>query len=397
MKIGSKGDHSLIPYGRQSISAEDEKAVLNVLRSNFLTQGPVVPEFENFLCRQTGSKFAAAFNSATSALHASCLALGLGPGDVLWTSPISFVASANCGLYCGAQVDFVDIDSDTGLISIPELIKRLHYAEKNGKLPKVLVPVHLAGTSSPMFELAELAKRYGFYLLEDASHALGGSYRGLPVGCGQYSDITVFSFHPVKIITTGEGGAALTNNPLLQKKLTSFRSHGIARDGFELESPGPWYYEQQELGFNYRLTDLQAALGLSQLQRLGDFIERRRLLANLYRKAFQNWPVCLLEEPADCRSSYHLAVVRCPDASCSSHRAIFEGMRAAHIGVQLHYWPIPLQPHYRRLGFKPGDFPNAERYAHTCFSLPLFPAMTESDQDYVLLTMERLLKELGFL
>lgn len=397
MRIKSNNNHLFIPYGRQLINADDEQAVLDVLRSDYLTQGQVVPEFENRLCALTESQFAIAFNSATSALHASCLALGLGPGDVLWTSPISFVASANCGLYCGAQVDFVDIDPDTGLISIPELFKRLEHAEKYGNLPKVLVPVHLAGTSSPMAELAELARRFGFQLLEDASHAVGGSYRGHPVGCGQYSAITVFSFHPVKIITTGEGGASFTNDPLLKERLTSIRSHGIVRERFELESPGPWYYEQQELGFNYRLTDLQAALGLSQLQRLEEFVERRRFLVNRYRNAIQNWPVCLLEEPVDCRSAYHLAVMRCPDASPSQHRALFEGMRAAQIGVQLHYWPIPLQPHYRRLGFKPGDFPLAERYASTSFSLPLFPAMSEADQDRVLFSLQRLLQEQGFL
>ena len=385
-----------IPYGRQTITQEDEESVLNCLRGDFLTQGQVVPAFETALAAACQSPYAVAFNSATSALHASCLALDLGPGDRLWTSPISFVASANCGLFCDARVEFVDIDPSTALISLPLLEQRLKQAEADGTLPKVLVPVHLAGTSCPMAELAALADRYGFRILEDASHAVGASYEDAPVGSCHHSDIAVFSFHPVKIITTGEGGAALSRDPELAERLQKLRSHGISRDAFEHTSPGPWYYEQQELGFNYRLTDLQASLGLSQLQRLSEIVDRRQQLMARYRKLVKGWPLRFLEEPANCRSSYHLAVITIPNASPQQHRALFEGMRHARIGVQLHYWPIPLQPHYRRLGFKPGDFPLAENYANTSFSLPLFPAMTEADQDRVLSCLAALLKQQGF-
>jgi UDP-4-amino-4,6-dideoxy-N-acetyl-beta-L-altrosamine transaminase len=390
-------DSAWIPYGRQTISEADEQAVLACLRSDFLTQGPAVPAFEHGLVAATGAGHAVAFNSATSALHAACLALGLGPGDRLWTSPISFVASANCALYCGAEVDFVDIDPATGLISLSALDARLQEAERSGLLPKVLVPVHLAGTSCPMAELAQLARRYGFQLLEDASHAVGGAYQGQPVGCGLHSAITVFSFHPVKIVTTGEGGAALTNDPALAERLQRLRSHGIAREAFELPSPGPWYYEQQELGFNYRLTDLQAALGLSQLQRLGAFVDRRHALMARYRAAVADWPVVFLDQPTDCRSAYHLAVLRLPGISPAQHRALFEGMRARRIGAQLHYWPIHLQPHYRRLGFQAGAFPLAETYATTCFSLPLYPDLTELEQDHVLQALNACLREQGLL
>ena len=388
-------EQAWLPYGRQTITSADEKAVLDCLRGDFLTQGPAVPAFEKALADACQSPHAVAFSSATSALHAACLALGLGPGDRLWTSPISFVASANCGLYCGATVDFVDIDPSTALMSLPLLERRLQEAELDGTLPKVVVPVHLVGTSCPMAELSQLADRYGFRILEDASHAVGASYAGAPVGSGRYSDITVFSFHPVKIITTGEGGAALCRDPELFQRLQRLRSHGISRDAFEQTSPGPWYYEQQELGFNYRITDLQASLGLSQLQRLGEIVDRRQALMARYRKLVQDWPLRFLDEPDLCRSSYHLAVVTIPDASPQQHRALFEGMRAAQIGVQLHYWPIPLQPHYRRLGFQSGDFPAAERYATSSFSLPLFPSMTDADQDRVLLCLQHLLQQQG--
>ena len=387
----------ILPYGRQSISEADEQSVLACLRSDFLTQGPAVPAFEQGLVAATNAGHAVAFNSATSALHASCLALGLGVGDRLWTSPISFVASANCGLYCGAEIDFVDIEPATGLISLPALEAKLAEAEQQGRLPKVLVPVHLAGTSCPMADLAKLARRYCIQLLEDASHAVGGAYQGRPVGCGEYSAITVFSFHPVKIVTTGEGGAALTNDSFLADRLQRLRSHGIAREAFEFESPGPWYYEQQELGFNYRLTDLQAALGLSQLERLEAFVDRRRALVDRYRTAVSDWPVDLLEEPSDCRSAYHLAVLRCPGASSAQHRKLFEGMRARGIGVQLHYWPIHLQPYYQRLGFRVGDYPSAETYARTCFSLPLFPSLSQSEQGRVLDALADCLREQGLL
>ena len=283
-----------LPYGRQLITPADEQAVLDCLRSNFLTQGPAVPAFEAAIANASDAPYAVSFNSATSALHAACLALDLGPGDRLWTSPISFVASANCGLYCGAYVEFVDIDPATALISVPLLEHRLQKAEANGTLPKVLVPVHLVGTSCPMAEISALADRYGFRILEDASHAVGASYEDQPVGSCKYSDITVFSFHPVKIITSGEGGAALTRDPELMKRMQSLRSHGIYREGFEYVSPGPWYYEQQELGYNYRLTDIQASLGLSQIQRLTEIVDRRQLLMSRYRAMVRGWPVAFL-------------------------------------------------------------------------------------------------------
>ena len=397
MKNSGPANDAFIPYGKQTINPSDEEAIIECIRSSFLTQGPKIPEFENKLTAITGALHAASFSNATSALHASCVAMGLGTGDQLWTSPISFVASANCGLYCGAEVNFVDIDPATGLISLPALEAKLAQAEQQGRLPKIVVPVHLAGTSCPMAELAALAGHYGFQLLEDASHAVGGEYQSKPVGCSEHSAITVFSFHPVKIVTTGEGGAALTNDPLLADRLQRLRSHGIAREAFEFESPGPWYYEQQELGFNYRLTDLQAALGLSQLERLAAFVDRRRALVARYRTAMADWPVDLLEEPTDCRSAYHLAVLRCPGASPAQHRALFEGMRARRIGVQLHYWPIHLQPHYQRLGFRVGDYPCAETYAHTCFSLPLFPSLSDAEQERVLDALAECLREQGWL
>lgn len=372
---------SFLPYGRQEITEEDINAVIDTLRSPYLTQGPTVPTFERALAKQCMAPHSIAFNSATSALHASCLALGVGPGDRVWTSPISFVASANCALYCGAEVDFVDIEKNTGLISLKRLKQKLEEAELKGNLPKVVIPVHLAGTSCPMRELAQLGNRYGFSILEDASHAVGASYAGNPVGSCEYSAITVFSFHPVKIITTGEGGAALTRDPELNIKLNSIRCHGIVRENFEYESPGPWYYEQQSLGYNYRLTDLQASLGLSQLSRLPKIIKRRRNLVDRYRKMLHGSLGTILEEPELCKSSYHLAVLRISSANPTQHRLIFEGMRRAGIGVQLHYWPIPLQPYFQKLGFSKGQFPNAENYAKTCFSLPLFPEMSYEDQD----------------
>ncbi len=384
-------EQSWLPYGRQTITTEDEERVLECLKSDFLTQGPAIPAFEQALEKVCDVPNAVAFNSATSALHASCMALDLGPGDRLWTSPISFVASANCGLYCGATVDFVDIDPTTALISLPLLEQRLEQAERDGALPKVIVPVHLAGSSSPMVALERLADRYGFKILEDASHAVGASYNKFPVGSCKHSSITVFSFHPVKIITTGEGGAALTRDPHLSRRLQSFRSHGISKDAFELDSPGPWYYEQQDLGYNYRITDIQASLGLSQLKRLSEIVDRRHELMARYLELVRGFPVQFLKEPDCCRSSYHLAVVTIPEATPLQHREIFQGMRDAKIGVQLHYWPIHLQPYYRRLGFRLGQFPASERYATTSFSLPLFPAITDDDQGRVIFELRRLL------
>ena len=382
-----------IPYGRQSVSEADISSVVEVLRSPWLTQGPVVPAFEAALVEALGSRHAVAVNSATSALHLACLALGLGPGDILWTSPITFVASANCALYCGASVDFIDIDPSTGLISLELLHKKLLQAADSGTLPKVIVPVHLAGTSCAMDDIESLVRPYGIKIIEDASHAVGASFRGLPVGSCQYSDISVFSFHPVKIITTAEGGAATTNDAHLADQIALLRSHGITKeaDRFEYESAGPWSYEQQLLGFNYRLTDLQAALGLSQLNRLPEIVAERNRLYHRYNSLLDELPLQLLQIPSHCYSALHLAVIRLQGDFASRHRFIFEELRNAGIGVQLHYTPVHLQPFYRRMGFSVGDFPNAEAYAHSAISLPLFPGLLDEQQDHVVNILTELL------
>jgi UDP-4-amino-4,6-dideoxy-N-acetyl-beta-L-altrosamine transaminase len=383
----------LIPYGRQTISEADIAAVVEVLRSPWLTQGPAVPAFEQALTAAVGAGHAVAVNSATSALHLACLALGLGPGDLLWTSPITFVASANCGRYCGASVDFVDIDPATGLLCLEALESKLADAARHHRLPKLIVPVHLAGTSCPMQPLNELVRPYGVRIIEDASHAVGARYQHRPVGSCPHSDIAVFSFHPVKIITTAEGGAATTNDPDLAQQMALLRSHGITKDpaAFEFEPAGPWSYEQQRLGYNYRLTDLQAALGLSQLQRLPEIVAERNRLWARYQALLAPLPVQPLHVPADTLSALHLGVIRLPGDDSARHRRLFEGLRAAGIGVQLHYSPVHLQPDYRRLGFKPGDFPQAEAYARSAISLPLFPGLTEAEQDRVVETLAGLL------
>ena len=376
---------AFLPYGRQTITEADIAAVVDVLRSPYLTQGPAVPAFEQALTQAVGARYGVAVNSATSALHIACLALGLGPGDRLWTTPITFVASANCGRYCGAEVDFVDIDPATGLISLDALERKLQQAEREDRLPKVLVPVHLCGTSCAMEPIAALCKQYGVAVLEDASHAIGGRYQDKPVGDCRHSSITVFSFHPVKIITTAEGGLATTNDPKLAQQMADLRSHGITKDEarFERPAPGPWSYEQQDLGFNYRMTDLQAALGLSQLGRLKAIVAERQRLLDQYRLLLSDLPLRLLEVPKDVHSALHLAVIRFENTSPEHHRQIFEGLRAASIGVQLHYTPVHLHPYYRRRGFKEGDFPEAEAYAQTAISLPLYPGLTESQQKSV--------------
>lgn len=370
----SRDLQKFIPYGCQTITETDVSAVVSVLRSPFLTQGPAVPVFEQALAKKVGALHVIAVNSATSALHIACLALGLGPGDWLWTSPITFVASANCGRYCGAKVDFVDIEPETGLMSVKALSAKLEIAEKKGVLPKVLVPVHLTGSSCDMAAIASLADRYGFKVLEDASHAVGGRYQGEPVGNCRYSSITVFSFHPVKIITTGEGGAVTTNDPALAQAMAELRSHGIVRDHerFETQDVGPWVYEQQQLGFNYRITDFQAALGLSQLQRLDEIVYERNKQFQRYRERFLELPVEMLDVPKAVFSSVHLAVVRLLNSTPKEHRQVFEGLRAAGIGVQLHYSPVHLQPYYRRLGGAEGQFPVAEAYSQSSISLPYF-------------------------
>jgi len=375
----------LIPYGRQTITEADIAAVVEVLRSPFLTQGPAVPAFEQAVAAKVGARHGVSVNSATSALHIACLALGLGPGDRLWTSPITFVASANCGRYCGAEVGFVDIDTATGLMSMAALKTKLEQAEREGTLPKVVVPVHLAGSSCNMAAIGALSERYGFAVLEDASHAIGGRYRGEPVGNCRHSAITVFSFHPVKIITTGEGGLAATNDPLLAQRMAELRSHGIVREAERFERPaaGPWVYEQQQLGFNYRITDIQAALGMSQLQRLEVIVTERNRQLQRYRELLAELPIQLLEVPKDVLSSVHLAVIRLQQATAEQHSQVFKGLRNAGIGVQLHYSPVHLQPYYRHMGFKEGYFPGAEAYASSAISLPLFPGLSAADQQRV--------------
>lgn len=384
-----------IPYGRQNISEADIAAVVNVLRGPFLTQGPAVSMFEKAVAEKVGAAYGVAVNSATSALHLACLALELGPNDWLWTSPITFVASANCARYCGAKVDFVDIDPETGLMSINALSKKLEIAERNGKLPKVVVPVHLCGTSCEMETINRLAQEYGFVVLEDASHAIGGNYQGQPVGNCKYSSITVFSFHPVKIITTGEGGLATTNDAELAQKMAELRSHGITKDvkRFLHQPAGPWSYEQQNLGYNYRMTDIQAALGRSQLESLDMIVSKRNQQREYYRKLLSEMPVDLLSIPDDVRSSQHLAVIRMAKSQADNHRRVFEGLRDAKIGVQLHYSPVHLQPYYRKFGFGEGDFPESESYGLSAISLPLYPGLQETEQQYVACTLESLLSE----
>jgi UDP-4-amino-4,6-dideoxy-N-acetyl-beta-L-altrosamine transaminase len=376
----------MIPYGKQQISDADVEAVAEVLRSDFLTQGPAVPAFEAALAAYCGAAHAVAVNSATSALHLACLALDVGPGDHVWTSPITFVASANCARYCGADVDFVDIDARTYCLSVERLAEKLAQAAARGTLPKAVVAVHLAGQSCDMAAIHALGQQYGFRIIEDASHAVGGRYAGAPVGSGTYSDITVFSFHPVKIVTTGEGGAALTNQSALAHRMRRLRSHGITRDAGEMagEPDGPWYYEQHELGFNYRLTDLQAALGLSQLARIDEFVARRRALARRYDAALRDLPVVTPWEHPDCESATHLYVIRLDRSRVRrTHRQVFDALRGASIGVNLHYIPVYRQPYYARLGHGAASYPEAERYYAEAISLPMFPALTEDQQDQV--------------
>ena len=382
-----------LPYGRQTITEADIAAVIDVLRSPCLTQGPAVPAFEQALAQRVGARHGVAVNSATSALHVACLALELGPGDRLWTTPITFVASANCGRYCGAQVDFVDIEPSTGLMSIDALDRKLKQASHINRLPKVLIPVHLCGTSCAMEPIADLARQYGVAVVEDASHAIGGRYQAQPVGNCRHSAITVFSFHPVKIITTTEGGLATTNDPNLAERMADLRSHGITKDEtrFERTAPGPWSYEQQELGFNYRITDVQAALGLSQLGRLKAIVAERQRLRERYQHLLADLPLRLLEIPDNVESALHLAVIRLSDTSPRHHRRVFDGLRAAGIGVQLHYTPVHLQPYYRRLGFQEGDFPVAEAYASNAISLPLYPGLRDEDLQRVANTLKTLL------
>lgn len=380
----------MIPYGRQDITETDIEAVVEVLKSDYLTQGPAVPKFERKVAVHVGAKHAIAVNSATSALHIACLALGLGPGDWLWTSPVTFVASANCGLYCGAQVDFVDIDSRTYNLCPKALERKLIDAEKEGRLPKIVIPVHLCGQPCDMAAIHVLSQRYGFRIIEDASHAIGGKYKNNPIGSCRYSDITVFSFHPVKIITTAEGGIALTNDAELANRMALLRSHGITRESEQMtHAPdGPWYYQQIDLGFNYRMSDLQAALGASQMDRLETYVARRHELAQRYDALLADLPLTTPWQHPDSYSGLHLYVIRLlVDRLNKTHREVFESLRQQGIGVNLHYIPVHTQPYYQRQGFKTGDFPQAEAYYSGAISLPMYPTMTEVQQDTVIQAM----------
>ncbi|HXG28423.1 MAG TPA: UDP-4-amino-4,6-dideoxy-N-acetyl-beta-L-altrosamine transaminase [Nevskiales bacterium] len=380
-----------IPYGRQDISEEDIQAVIEVLHSDWLTQGPAVEKFEQDFAGYCGAPYAVAVNSATSALHLACLALDLGPGDWLWTSPNTFVASANCARYCGANVDFVDIDPRTYNLSVTALEEKLRLAEKAGTLPKIVVPVHFSGQPCEMRAIKHLADRYNFRVIEDASHAVGACYLGSTVGNCRFSDVTVFSFHPVKILTTGEGGMVLTRDAELYQRLKQLRSHGVVRDSATLKraDQGAWYYEQHSLGYNFRITDIQCALGSSQLRRLQKMLARRRELAKRYDYMLTGLPLQTPWQSVDSTSAWHLYVVKM--APGINRRRIFDGMRSAGIGVNVHYIPVHTQPYYQSLGFKYGDFPEAEAYYAQAISLPIYSGLTEEDQDYVISNLHKLL------
>ncbi len=384
----------MIPYGRQCISDDDVESVVEILRSDWLTQGPTVPAFEDDLAELAGASHAVAVNSATSALHLACLALRLGAGDWLWTTPITFGASANCALYCGAAVDFVDIDPRTRNISVTALEEKLHRAKIAGKLPRIVVPVHFAGQSCEMQAIHRLAGEYGFKIVEDASHAVGGAYMGRAIGGCQFSDATVFSFHPVKIVTTGEGGAVLTRDPELAGRVSLLRSHGITRDPAAMEGPseGAWYYQQVELGFNYRMTDIQAALGRSQLRRLAEFVARRRQIARRYDELLAELPLILPWQHPDATSAWHLYIVEIDTERCPrSRKEVFDALREAGIGVNVHYIPVHRQPYYRRMECV-RSLPAAERYYARAISLPMYAALSDSDQSRVVQALESALR-----
>ena len=382
----------MIPYGKQDILSADIQAVLDVLKSDFLTQGPLVPEFENSLIATTSAGYVTAVNSATSALHIACLALDVEQDDLVWTVPNTFVATANCALYCGGIIDFVDIDPFTSNLSIQSLEEKLINAKRQNKLPKVVIPVHFSGEPCDMAKIKALSDEYGFKIIEDASHAVGGQYEDKPIGSCKYSDITVFSFHPVKIVTSGEGGAVLTNCPDLDRKLKLLRSHGITRDTSLMQYPTEdgWYYEQVDLGFNYRMTDIHAALGLSQLSRLSEYVKKRHALAAVYDKEFEHSNIQKpYRNPAN-RSALHLYVIQ---IESSKHKPVFHALREQNIGVNLHYIPVHTQPYYQRLGFAWGDFPNAENYYRKAISLPMFPTLSWDEQNYVIDKVKTLCNE----
>lgn len=381
-----------IPYGRQDITPADIQAVVKVLESDWITQGPSIERFERAVADYCGAKYAVAVSSATAALHIACLAAGLKTGDYLWTSPNTFVASANCGKYCNAEVDFIDIDDSTYNMSPTKLAAKLAKSRACGKVPKILVPVHFAGQSCEMAKIAALAQEYGCAVIEDASHAIGGWYRDTKVGSCRYSDMTIFSFHPVKIMTTGEGGMVLTNKSDLYAKLMRLRSHGITRDPGLMQEPleGPWYYQQIDLGFNYRITDFQAALGLSQLQRVDQFVKRRSTLAERYNHRLEELPVVTPWQHPDCYSAWHLYVIKVATKT-KKRLQVFEELRNCQIGVNVHYIPVHTQPYYRNLGFRYGDFPSAEQYYESAISLPLYYSLTDEQQDYVINALKKVL------
>ena len=390
----SLSNNKQIPYGRQDINQEDIDKVVEILRSDFLTQGPVVPAFENAVATYCGAKHAVAVNSATSALHIACLAMGVGPGDLVWTSPNSFVASSNCALYCGASVDFVDIDPRTYNMSSECLADKLAEAEKIDKLPKVVIPVHMTGQACDMAAIYELSQQYGFEIIEDASHAIGGRYKNEPIGNGRYSAMTVFSFHPVKIITSGEGGMVVTNDSKLEKKLRLFRSHGItsnSEDMYPRASEQIWNYQQLELGFNYRMTDIQAALGLNQLKRLDEFVTKRQSIAKRYNQLFKELPIITPWQHEDSYSSYHLYLIQLNFKDKNSHRRVYNELREHGVLVNLHYIPIYLQPYYEQLGFKEGYCPEAEKYYNRVISIPIYTKLLDEEQDHVVESIQNVL------
>ena len=384
----------MIPYGKQDISQTDIDSVVDVLQSDFLTQGPQVPLFEKIVSDYCGAKYGVAVNSGTSALHIACLALGLGKDDYLWTSPNTFVASANCGLYCGAKIDFVDIDSQTYNLSVTALENKLIQAKQEDKLPKIVIPVHFAGQSCDMKKIRSLSQEYDFKIIEDASHAIGGKYLDQPIGGCQYSDITVFSFHPVKIITTAEGGLATTNDKELSVRMQLFRSHGITRDPelMTKEAEGGWYYQQVDLGFNYRMTELQAALGISQMERLDKFVSMRHQCQIRYDELLKGLPVVVPYQSLDSYSALHLYPIQIKlDKIKRTHREVFQALRENDIGVNVHYIPVHTQPYYEDMRFKKGDYPNAESYYESAISIPMFQGLTIEMQDEVINVLKKVL------
>lgn len=387
----------MIPYGKHHITDDDIDEVVKVLKSDFITQGPKIPEFEEMIKKYTGAKYAIAVNSATSALHIACKALALGKGDILWTSPITFVASANCALYCNAQIDFVDINPETYNLCPIALEKKLVQAKKDNKLPKIVIPVHLAGQSCDMNRIYELSQEYSFKIIEDASHAIGGKYKNEPIGQSRYSDITIFSFHPVKIITSAEGGMAITNNFELAEKMELLRTHGITRNNSLMKRipDGPWYYEQIDLGFNYRMSDIHAALGISQMKRIDEYIEKRHNIVEKYNTSFQGLPIKTPFQTQDTFSSFHLYIIRIENIleNTSKLKKFHMHLINKKIGVNLHYIPLHIQPYYREMGFKMGDFPQAEKYYREAVSLPIYPNLTEENQNIVIEEVKHALLE----